>query len=234
MQPTKEYVIIVAGGSGKRMNSLMPKQFLLLHNKPILQYSIEAFLTYNPAIECIVVLLEDQINHWKQICATHNFTLPHTIVQGGKERFHSVKAGLSAIHNAGIVAIHDGVRPLIQAATIKEGFRTARTYKSAVPLIDAIDSIRYYDGKKSYSIERKTSKLVQTPQIFDVKTLQQAYEQHFSNTFTDDASVWEQYGEELAFYEGTTDNIKITTEKDLHIASALLQLQSKPTILPAL
>lgn len=209
-----EHVIIVAGGKGLRMQSEIPKQFMLLAGKPVLLHSLEAFYNYSPTINIIVVLPQEQIAYWQELCKTHNCIIPHTVVSGGSERFYSVQAGLSCVENNGFVAIHDGVRPLVSAACIARGFACARQNDSAIPVIDSIDSLRIVNGENSKTIDRTTIKRVQTPQIFNVEKLKRAYQQSYSPFFTDDASVWESTGFPVALYAGEERNIKITTPVD--------------------
>lgn len=218
----KQYAVIVAGGKGLRMGNDVPKQFLLLQGKPILMHSIDAFYSYDNDIQCFVVLPEQQVAYWKELCAKHNFTTPHTIVLGGKERFYSVKNGISSIPTDGVVAVHDGVRPLISKEMLGTGFTLAEEKGSAVPYIDSIDSLRIIDGDKTKAVDRSVIKRIQTPQIFNVETLKKAMSQEYKSSFTDEASVWEQFGERLYFYQGTTNNIKITTPADLEMAEFLL------------
>ncbi|MDR1762197.1 MAG: 2-C-methyl-D-erythritol 4-phosphate cytidylyltransferase [Bacteroidales bacterium] len=214
MNETLEYVILVAGGKGLRMQAAMPKQFMLLGGKPVLMHSLEAFYTYSPAISIIVVLPQEQINYWQELCKTYNCTIAHKITAGGMERFYSVQAGLACIDSEGFVAVHDGVRPLVSPDCIARGFSCARRYGSAIPVVDSIDSLRIIDGKTSKSIDRSKVKQVQTPQIFNIQNLKQAYKQSYSSLFTDDASVWESAGFSLALYEGEKQNIKLTTPVD--------------------
>ena len=216
MTKDKEYVILVAGGKGLRMQSETPKQFMLLAGKPVLMRSLEAFYAYSPTIKIIVVLPQEQIEYWFELCRTHNCTINHIVVAGGTERFYSVQAGLACVETNSFVAIHDGVRPLVSPDCIARGFACARQNGSAIPVIDSIDSLRITDGENSKPIDRTTIKRVQTPQIFNAEKLKQAYQQPYSPQFTDDASVWESAGFPVALYKGEEQNIKITTQRDLH------------------
>lgn len=218
----KRYAVIVAGGKGLRMGNDIPKQFLLLQGRPILMHSIDAFYSYDSTIQCIVVLPEQQVPYWKELCIKHNFTTPHTIVFGGKERFYSVKNGVFSITTDGVVAVHDGVRPLLSKELLDAGFTLAEQTGSAVPFVDSIDSLRIIDGGKTQSVDRSVIKRIQTPQIFDIETLKKAMNQEYTASFTDEASVWEQFGKKLFFYPGSTSNIKITTPTDLAIAEIFL------------
>lgn len=222
---SQKYVIIVAGGKGLRMQSEIPKQFLLLAKKPVLMHSIDAFYSFDSTIQCIVVLPEQQIDYWKQLCTTYSYATPHIIVKGGKERFYSVLSGLEHIQTDGFVAIHDGVRPLVSKLLISKGFEIAQMYSSAIPVIDSIDSLRYVNSKTNYPLDRTTIKRVQTPQIFSVEKLKKAYQQAFDISFTDDASVWEKAGNIVSCFSGNETNLKVTTPYDLAYAEILLKLQ---------
>ncbi|MBR6265449.1 MAG: 2-C-methyl-D-erythritol 4-phosphate cytidylyltransferase, partial [Bacteroidales bacterium] len=142
----KRFVAIVAGGKGVRMGNAVPKQFLLLNGKPVLQRSLEAFAAFDPTMTCIVVLPKTQISYWKELCEKYSCKVPHVVVSGGKERFDSVKNGLKAISTEGIVAVHDGVRPLVTMEMLRDGFETAEKFGSAIPYVDSVDSLRMIDG----------------------------------------------------------------------------------------
>ncbi|MDR3653998.1 MAG: 2-C-methyl-D-erythritol 4-phosphate cytidylyltransferase [Paludibacter sp.] len=213
--------IIVAGGKGERMNADIPKQFLEIDGKPVLMYSLEVFHRYNADIQIILVLPEVQIEFWNELCKKHNFVLPHQIVAGGTTRFQSVKNGLKAVTIPSLVAIHDGVRPLVSVETIARCFDEAERHNAAIPVVDLVDSIRQITENGSQSVDRNAFKLVQTPQVFDSEILKRAYEQDFLALFTDDASVVEAIGETIHLVEGNRENIKITTEFDLRIAETL-------------
>jgi 2-C-methyl-D-erythritol 4-phosphate cytidylyltransferase len=210
--------IIVAGGKGERMNSDIPKQFIEIQGKPVLMHTIEVFHRFDDTMQLILVLPEIQIGFWKEICKKHNFTLIHQIVPGGKTRFNSVKNGLKVVKNPSLVAVHDGVRPLVSIETISRCFEAAEKFEAVVPVFDLVESIRQITEKGSQSVDRNAYKLVQTPQVFDAELLIKAYEQDFSDIFTDDASVVEATGTKIHLVEGNRENIKITTEFDLKIA----------------
>ena len=219
----QKFAIIVAGGKGLRMGTEIPKQFLILQNKPILAYSIEAFYKEDSATKIIIVLPQEQEEYWKYLCKEYSITIPHTIVYGGKERFFSVKNGLSLVNPESVVAIHDGVRPLIDTETIRNGFNLAKEKNSAIPVIDSIDSLRITENGTSKSINRNTVKRVQTPQVFSSKKLLKAYNTDFLDFFTDDASVFENTFDSIFTFSGNDKNIKITNEFDLKIANAFLE-----------
>lgn len=220
-----KYVIIVAGGKGLRMGIDIPKQFLLLSGRPILMHTIEAFYVYDPNIHIILVLPEVQQDYWKSLCETHRFLIPHEIAKGGETRFHSVRNGLSYVKQDSLVAIHDGVRPLINKKMIAEAFEQAEKNKAAYPVIPVVDTLRKYvnDGK-SKMVERSNYCLVQTPQVFLSKIIISAYQIDYSDKFTDDISVVEASRNcNPVMIDGSTENIKITTPVDLAVAEALLK-----------
>ncbi len=204
------------------MGNAVPKQFLLLNGKPVLQRSLEAFAAFDLTMTCIVVLPETQISYWKDLCEKYSCNVPHLVVSGGKERFDSVKNGLKAISAEGFVAVHDGVRPLVTMEMLRDGFETAEKFGSAIPYVDSVDSLRMIDGETSKTLDRTKIKRIQTPQIFDVSQLKDVMDVVYRPEFTDEASVWELAGKKLYFYKGSEQNIKITTPSDLKIAEALL------------
>ncbi len=217
MNKTK-FAIIVAGGKGERMQTDIPKQFIEIQGKPILMYSIENFNRYDISIQIILVLPSGQIEFWHTLCKKHAFEIPHKIVTGGQSRFDSVINGLDAVKLPALVAVHDGVRPLVSVETITRCFESAEKYGTAIPVIELVDSIRQITETGNQSVDRNAYKLVQTPQIFDGEILKKAYKQDFSPLFTDDASVVEAMGTKIHLVEGNRENIKITTEFDLRIA----------------
>ncbi|MFP4025563.1 MAG: 2-C-methyl-D-erythritol 4-phosphate cytidylyltransferase [Thiohalospira sp.] len=223
----KFFSIIVAGGSGERMKSEVPKQFLEINGIPLLMLSIKAFYLFNHELNIIVALPESQIKYWQQLCQKHSFNIKHQIVKGGETRYHSVKNALQKVDTEGIVAIHDGVRPLVSQATIREVFNVATKKGSAIPYIDMVDSVRYVSGEDNKPVDRSKYKLIQTPQAFDCKIIKQAYEQPFEPSFTDDASVAEKAGKKINLVPGNRENIKITTQVDLNIAEALFPYLSE-------
>ncbi|MFT3751932.1 MAG: 2-C-methyl-D-erythritol 4-phosphate cytidylyltransferase [Paludibacter sp.] len=214
--------IIVAGGKGERMNASIPKQFIDIKGKPILMHTLEAFHSFDVSIQLILVLPGSQIDFWKNMCTKHNFSVRHEVVEGGNTRFQSVKNGLATVKAPALIAVHDGVRPLVSHETISRCFEATEDFKATIPVVDLVDSIRQINENGSQSVDRSAYKLVQTPQIFDSELLLKAYEQEFSPLFTDDASVVEALGYEVKLVEGNRENIKITTEFDLKIAETLL------------
>ena len=195
-------VIIVAGGSGKRMNSDIPKQFMLLRNKPVLFYSIEFFYQFDPEIEIILVLPENQISQWKELCKEYSFSIKHKLIIGGDERFHSVKNGLTALNNDGFVAIHDGVRPLINKNIIQRCFNLAEEKGNAVPVLSVNESFQIINENGNSTFDRSVLRLVQTPQVFRVQDIKKAYDNEFHPGFTDDANVLEKMGHKINLCEG--------------------------------
>ena len=215
----KHFAIIVAGGVGRRVNAEIPKQFLLLDAEPVLFHTLRAFHSSRHQPKLIVVLPEDQIKVWNELCVMHDFQLIHTIVSGGKERFHSVKNGLEKVSIPSIVAVHDGARPLVSAELIDKTFDVCAEKGNAIPTISSTDSIRYVGEV----IRRDKVLLIQTPQVFDSAALKTAYEQTFSDLFTDDSSVYEKSGNTLHFIEGEKRNIKITFSEDVLLAEYYLK-----------
>jgi len=219
----QKFAIIVAGGSGKRMQDRTPKQFLPLAGKPILTRTLMAFGVFDKNLSIILVLPEQQIDYWQETCKKNGFRLAHNLVAGGQTRFHSVKNGLRHINgNDGLVAVHDGVRPLVSTATISRCFHTAEKKGNAIPVIPLTESARKINGDKSLAFNRDEIRVVQTPQVFRLDILNKAYEQEYEDCFTDDASVVERIGHEIHLVEGNQENIKITTKMDLIVAGSLL------------
>lgn len=216
--------IIVAGGKGERMNADIPKQFLEIQGKPILMHTLEAFINFDASLQLILVLPAVQFEFWETLCKKHALNIPHQIIAGGQTRFQSVKNGLDAVKVPALVAIHDGVRPLVSKETISRCFEAAEKFGAAIPTMDSIESIRFVDANGSKSVDRTAYKMVQTPQVFDAELLKKAYEQEFSVLFTDDASVAEAMGITVQLVDGNRENIKITTEFDLIVAERLLEL----------
>lgn len=215
----KYYAIIVAGGSGSRMQNVVAKQFLLLDGKPILMHTLEAFAACPLQPELLLVLNIHQHQYWEQLCRAHSFTISHQLIKGGEQRFHSVKNGLKAIKGKGIVAVHDAVRPLVSPELILRSFEAAEAQGSAVAGIAPTDSVRRIaaDGKTE-ALNRNELLLIQTPQTFTTEILRKAYQQPFRNEFTDDASVAEYSGFTINVIEGARENLKITYPEDLEIA----------------
>jgi 2-C-methyl-D-erythritol 4-phosphate cytidylyltransferase len=217
------YAIIVAGGSGKRMEANIPKQFMLLNGIPVLMHTLQAFYQnkYKPHIILVLAAADEKL--WVSLVAEHNFTIPHQIVYGGKERFHSVKNALALLPDEhAVVAIHDAVRPLVSQPTISNCYQKAIENGNAIAAIPSKDSIRVFNQGKSKALLRSEVYLVQTPQTFLRGQLDKAYKQDFLSEFTDDASVVEKAGFAIHLEKGDEFNFKITYKEDLIIAAALL------------
>jgi len=219
----KKIAIIVAGGTGARMNAGLPKQFLLLGGKPLLMHSIEAFYRAFADISLVIVLPAGQFTSWQKLCDQHSFMLPHQLVAGGETRFHSVKNALSVIGNEGLVAIHDGARPLVSESLILMAFLTAGQLGNCIPVINLNESVRILSGDTNRMVDRKDYRVVQTPQVFHADTIKRAYEQEFRESFTDDATVAESFGETIHLIDGDPVNLKITHPYDLVAAEVLLE-----------
>lgn len=220
----EEYAIIVAGGSGTRMQSNMPKQFLLLAGKPVLMHTIEAFLHYSKRVKIILVLPESSISLWDNLCTEHECSYPIEIAHGGLTRSESVINGLNAIKNHdSLVAIHDGVRPLVRPEIIGASFKLAQLHGCAIAATRLKESLRLVDKDLTKSIDRSKYRSIQTPQTFRTELIKAAYSNLKSNVeFTDDASVAEENGLKISLFEGSYENIKITTSEDLLFAEALI------------
>jgi 2-C-methyl-D-erythritol 4-phosphate cytidylyltransferase len=217
------YAIIVAGGSGTRMQAALPKQFLLLNGLPILMHTLQAFHNTVAKPQLILVLHPDYHELWSDLCAKYNFTLAHQLIKGGEARFHSVKLGFNIIEDINsVIAIHDAVRPLTAASIIDNSFTYAAEHGNAITAVKSRDSIRQIQGDHSVNLLRDDIYLVQTPQTFKWELLKKAYDQAYDVKFTDDASVVESSGVKINLIEGSYENIKITFPEDIAIAEAIL------------
>ena len=203
------------------MQSDLPKQFLDLAGRPVLLHVFDAFLAYAPDIRFVLVLPGAYHEFWLQLCTTHGFHAPCQLADSGPTRFHSVKNGLQFIPEDVLVAIHDGVRPLVSSETIARAFHFAEKFGNAIPVVGVSESVRVTDHAMSSSLPRERVKLVQTPQCFRSGNIKRAYNKSYLEHFTDDASVLESEGERLYLIEGNPENIKITTPYDLRVARAL-------------
>jgi 2-C-methyl-D-erythritol 4-phosphate cytidylyltransferase len=220
-------VIIVAGGKGLRMGGDIPKQFLPVGGKPILMRTIDRFLQYDPMMQVVLVLPESQQDYWRSLCEQFHFSQPYTLANGGETRFHSVKNGLAKVsQDALLIGVHDGVRPFVSLDTIQASYEEAARTEAVVPVIDVVETIRHQVDDKSVTVPRAEYKLVQTPQVFSAELLRKAYEQPYTEFFTDDASVVERFGHAVTLVPGNRENIKITTPFDLTIADALVTSNS--------
>ena len=218
----QRYAIIVAGGSGKRMQKDIPKQFIVVAGKPILMHTIERFAEVDSTIQIVLVLPDDQHEYWNGLVNKFNFPIKHKLAKGGEERFYSVLNGLQNVPLNSIVAVHDGVRPLVSVNTISDCYNVAEEKGAVIPVIPATESIRKVDGDRNTAVNRSNYFMVQTPQVFQSELLIAAYKQEYNSYFTDDASVVEKAGNAIHLVEGNVENIKITRPMDLKIANILL------------
>lgn len=215
----KIYVIVVAGGSGSRMGSDVPKQFLELDGVPVLQRTIVKFIKALPEARIITVLPQSSIPLWKELCVKHALDCPQIIVPGGITRFHSVQNALKKVPDGAIVFIHDGVRPLVSEALIVRMLEMMQTERALVPVVPVVDTLSYEDGTM---VDRQKIKAVQTPQVFFSEDVKEAYSQAYDTSFTDDASVVRKKAVPVTLVPGERFNIKITTPEDLVLARAIL------------
>ncbi len=214
--------IIVAGGSGKRLGGPVPKQFQVVKGRPLLMWTIEAFHRFDPAMPIIVVLPREHFDIWKALCLGHRFFIKHEVVAGGEQRWHSVKAGLDKVEHDGLVAVHDGVRPLVSTELIGRCFVAADEQAAAIPVLPVVPSIRETTAEGSRALDRSRLLAVQTPQCFHADLLRKAFEQPYDSSFTDEATLVERMGVKVALVEGEEKNIKVTTAMDLRVVEALL------------
>lgn len=222
------HTIIVAGGKGLRMGGDIPKQFIPVNGMPVLMHTIRRFREFDPQMHIVLVLPKDHQDYWRQLCGEYCFTDRHDIADGGSTRFHSSQNGIMVLAEApdtDIVAIHDGVRPLVSVETIGRCFTAAAESGAAIPVLPVIDTLRYVghadengvNTEQGHNVLRSDYRVVQTPQTFRLALLRRAFTQPFSERFTDDASVVEALGEKVAMVDGNRENIKITTPYDLKV-----------------
>jgi len=220
---SRDTVIIVAGGEGRRLGGTVPKQFLPLGGLPVLWHTLLAFHRYDPALQIIVVLHPSWTDHWKKISATLLPAIPYDITEGGETRFHSVRNGLALAGDGGLTAVHDASRPLVTLQLLQRVFAAAREKGNAVPAIPVSDSLREITGDRSRPVDRSRYRSIQTPQIFRTQQLKEAFRQPYEPSFTDEATVVEKTGEKIHLVEGETRNIKITTALDLQVAEMIIK-----------
>lgn len=222
------HTIIVAGGKGLRMGGDIPKQFIPVNGMPVLMHTIRRFREFDPQMHIVLVLPKDHQDYWRQLCDEYRFTDRHDIADGGSTRFHSSQNGIMALAEApdsDIVAIHDGVRPLVSVETIGRCFTAAAESGAAIPVLPVIDTLRYVghadekgvNTEQGHNVLRSDYRVVQTPQTFRLALLRRAFTQPFSERFTDDASVVEALSEKVTMVDGNRENIKITTPYDLKV-----------------
>lgn len=214
--------IIVAGGSGKRLGGPVPKQFQTVKGRPLLMWTIEAFHRFDQAMPIIVVLPKEHFDIWKALCMGHRFFIHHQVVAGGEQRWHSVKAGLEKVEGDGLVAVHDGVRPVVSTDLIWHCFDGAHQHSAAIPVVPVVPSIRETTAEGSRALDRAKLLAVQTPQCFHTDLLRKAFEQPYDSTFTDEATLVERMGVKVALVEGEENNIKVTTAMDMRLVEAVL------------
>lgn len=219
----KRYAIIVAGGKGLRMGGDLPKQFIPIEGRPVLMRTLDTFHACDESIQIILVLPRDHQDYWRELCAQYQFAVPHRIADGGVTRFHSVQSGLSLVDAPeALVAVHDGVRPFVSHEVISRCYAEAEAHGAVVPVIPVVETVRQLTGEGSVTVDRNAYRLVQTPQTFRATLLRRAYEQPYTDAFTDDASVVEAFGEAVTLVDGNRENIKLTTPFDLIVAKALV------------
>ena len=231
----KKYLVVTAGGSGSRMGADVPKQFLPLQGKAILQRTMERFLEACPGIRILTVLPRDHFGTWKAYCAAHNFNVPQTLVAGGITRFHSVRNALVKIPDGALVAVHDGVRPFVSKELIERMFSRMEVCRALIPVLPVTDTLKVLDRDRETGFLRSAGERLdrsrvfgaQTPQIFRSEDLKAAYAEAYDPLFTDDVSVAENIKIPLSFIEGERFNIKITTPEDLVLAEAIARSSSR-------
>lgn len=222
----KKYAVIVAGGNGLRMGTDIPKQFLLLKQKPLLWYTLDTFLKSFDDIHIILVLPAANMAEGEAIRKDLSAESDITITEGGDSRFQSVKNGLQLVTEPSIVFVHDGVRCLVTTELIHRCYEQAMAKGSAIPVVKATDSIRIMEDEDHYVMNRNQVRIIQTPQTFQSKVLLAAFEQPYDESFTDEATVVEASGDTVYLVEGDYNNIKITRPVDLLIAEQILTERS--------
>ncbi len=219
----KKYAVIVAGGAGTRMGGAIPKQFLLLNDKPVLYYTLQTFLQAYNDLQVILVLPEEYVGTGQEIIDAYFNYSRIQITIGGRTRFHSVQNGLQLVTEESIVFVHDAVRCLVSKNLIERCYNAAIEYSAVIPVIDCKDSVRYIRGEENEALERAQVKLVQTPQTFHSKILLPAFAIDYKDKFTDEATVVEAFGIKVHLVEGEEQNFKITKPQDLLLAASMLQ-----------
>jgi 2-C-methyl-D-erythritol 4-phosphate cytidylyltransferase len=229
----KKFVVVMAAGSGTRMGAEVPKQFLEIDGKAILQMTIEVFMEACPDITVVTVLSESHMAYWKKYCLERNFICPQILVKGGITRFHSVRNALAKVPDGALVAVHDGVRPLVSQELVRSMFEKAAKVPALIPVVPCVDTMKVLEKKgddlvavPGASVDRSKLFGAQTPQIFHSEVIKDAYSLPYDTSFTDDASVVEKNGKNLSYVMGERFNIKITTKEDLVLSRAILSLSS--------
>ncbi len=220
----EKHILIVAGGTGSRINNSLPKQFIEINNKPVIIHTIERFIAFDKDINIYISVHTDFMQHMQKLVAEFFPGKNIQLTDGGETRFHSVQNGLKMISSdSGVVGIHDAARPLVNTETIKRCFDSAAEKGNAVPCISINESLRQINADKNVAVNRTDYKIIQTPQCFNVSLIKKALEQTYIPEFTDDASVLEKAGHKINLVEGNTENIKITYPVDLIIAEHYLK-----------
>lgn len=225
----KKQVIILAGGAGNRFGTKLPKQFLSAKGKAIFLYSVDQFYSYDPTIKFIIVVPAIFVRLTERLIRNTGQNYSYQLVPGGERRYDSVKNGLEHASADGLIAIHDGARPAISAALIKRVFKEASEHNSAIPVIGVNDSVRLVKNDENEVIDRGMVYLVQTPQCFRASLIKKAYMGEFSESFTDDASVFEALGLPVHLIPGENRNIKITSPEDLRNFRNILKIKNQAT-----
>jgi 2-C-methyl-D-erythritol 4-phosphate cytidylyltransferase len=219
----EKFAVIVAGGKGVRMGSAVPKQFLPLNEHPVLYHTIKAFADAYADMQLVLVLPEDQLSYAQMVLQSFPDRIDITIVVGGETRYHSVQNGLKMVSENSIVFVHDGVRPLVTPALIRQCYEQAVEKGSAIPAIPVTDSMRILEDDDSRPVDREMLRIIQTPQTFRADVLLPAFQQEYTTAFTDEATVVEATGGTVFLTMGERSNIKVTTPEDMIIAEALLK-----------
>lgn len=216
-------VIITAGGIGKRMNSSLPKQFIQIADKPILMYTIEKFYHFDPKCQILITLPEDWKLYWEELVVEQDFKIPHRVVSGGDERYHSIKNAIQYCYGD-YIAVHDGVRPLVSSETIQKCISKLKKTDAVIPVISIGESLRQKNNDgTTKAVDRNDFYIVQTPQCFKRSTLEKAYSNEYHSKITDDAGLVEEAGFKISTVQGNYENIKITTQADLKYAELFLK-----------
>ena len=219
-------VIITAGGIGKRMGSDLPKQFLVLGGKPVLVHTLELFFKYDPTIEIILTLPNEWRGYWETVIDKYYCRVPHIVVNGGEERYHSIQNALKQCSGS-FIAVHDGVRPFVSFETLERCFSALNQHEAVVPVLRLKESIRQTSENSTNAVDRSNYRMVHTPQCFQADVLRKAYEQAYHEQVTDDACLVEGLGYTIHLVESNEENIKLTTPFDFIIAETIIQQSKK-------
>lgn len=229
MKTTKNYLILAAAGNGSRMNNEIPKQYIEINGKPMIVWTLEAFKLFIEIDQIIIVISKFHEQYWDEITKYYPQFKKCKVTFGGPTRFHSIKSGLKYVPINTLVAIHDAARPMVNKKTIEDCFKVTENKGNAIPVISCNESLRQKTGNHNKWINRDEIKIVQTPQIFKSEILKDAYQLTYDEFFTDDASIVEKYGMNINLTEGNPENIKVTTNFDLRLASLILSSSSLST-----